>query len=104
MDNSPRSLTTKDTEDTKEKLQQYTCLPASCDRFVVPGCFYVARCDEYANYARGGAVLERTVNVWGSVTDSGGDAPSLFRMWSSRRTVPSPIARIGCAIVVSAGS
>src|SRR5262245_40493023 len=39
---------------------------------------------------RGGAVLERIVSEWGSVTDSG---PATFppRISSSSRTVPSPI-------------
>ena len=42
------------------------------------------------------------VSVWGRVTDSGALA-SLLRIASSSCTVPSPIARIGCATVVSAG-
>ena len=56
-----------------------------------------------ARLARGGAVLDRIVRVCGSVTDSG--AFSLFaRIASSSATVPSPIARIGWATVVSGGS
>ena len=51
----------------------------------------------------GAAVLARLINMWGSVTDSGVIASS-WRIASSRRTVPSPISRIGCAIVVKAGS
>ena len=56
----------------------------------------------YRSARRGGAVLERTTSVCGSVTDSG--APLPWRISSSSRTVPSPICRIGCATVVSGGS
>jgi hypothetical protein len=47
-------------------------------------------------------VLDRIVSVWGRVTDSGAFA-SLLRMASSSWTVRSPMARIGCATVVSGG-
>ena len=50
-----------------------------------------------------GAVVERIISVCGSVTDSG-VVVRPCRMSSSSRTVPSPISRIGCAIVVSGGS
>lgn len=52
---------------------------------------------------RGGAVVARTTRRCGSVIE-GGVTVSSARMASSNLTVPSPISRIGCAIVVSAGS
>lgn len=51
----------------------------------------------------GAAVLARVIRVCGSVTESG-VAESSLRIASSSRTVPSPIARMGWAIVVRGGS